>query len=105
MAHVQGQLISSLHIHIPVALYISLTKPSRRWSTYERTPPPRTNRNNKRDLSPDGNYERDTSKKVTFASDVTNALLLTGTEYDEDDAHMSDARTGNYTEGGFPGMQ
>ena len=60
---------------------------------------------NKRDLSPDGNYERDTAKKVTFASDGTNALLLTGTEYDEDDAHMSDARTGNYTEGEFPGMQ
>ncbi len=60
---------------------------------------------NKRDLSPEGSYERETSKKVTFASDVTNDFLLTETAYDEDNAHMSDARTGNYTEGGFPGMQ
>ena len=38
-------------------------------------------------------------------SEDNNTLLLTETANNEIDANMSDARTGNYTEGRFPGIQ
>ena len=56
---------------------------------------------NKRKLSPEGRQKNGTSKKVMIKSDVHNELLLTETANNERDFHMSDARTGKYTEGGF----
>ena len=60
---------------------------------------------NRRNISPNERQNNDTSKKVSVESDVNNVLLLTETVNNKGDAHMSDARTGNYIEGGFPEMQ
>ena len=49
----------------------------------------------KRNLSPEGRQKNETSKKVTFESDIHSELLLTETANNEKDARMSDARTGN----------
>ena len=59
----------------------------------------------KRNLTPEGRQKNVTSKNAMFQSEVTNYLLLTESVNNERDDHMSEARTGNYTEGGFPEMQ